>query len=207
MKAMKRVMAYVLKTAMRGILLKPNAKWDGKDKNFVFVVSGQSDSEFAKCPMTRKSVSGWATSLCGAPVTKKSKQQDIVAISVTEAEVNAACSCAQDMVYEYHLLKSIGLKVQIPMILEIDNKGAVDLINNWSVSGRTRHMDIRLHFMRDLKERKIIRYQWVSNKHMDSDQFTKNLGAKDIDKQGRRFFGDDQYMGMTDSQGEGVGGG
>ena len=55
------------------------------------------------------------------------------------------------MLYVYRLLLSIGLKVNLPMILEMDNKGAVDLANNWSVGGRTRHVDVRNHFLRDLE--------------------------------------------------------
>ena len=47
---------------------------------------------------------------------------------------------AQDMLYVYRLLESIGLSVELPMLLEIDNKGAVDLANNWSMGGRTRHV-------------------------------------------------------------------
>ena len=46
------------------------------------------------------------------------------------------------MMYAYCLLLSIGLKVKTPMILEMDNKGAVALANNWRVSGRTRHVDV-----------------------------------------------------------------
>jgi hypothetical protein len=60
----------------------------------------------------------------------------IVALSVTEAELFAAVMCVQDMLYIMRVLPSMGLKVQLPMLLEID-KGAKDLIdNNWSVGRR-----------------------------------------------------------------------
>jgi hypothetical protein len=42
-----------------------------------------------------------------------------------------------------NVLESMGLNVKLPMALEIDNKGAVDLANNWSIGGRTRHVDAR----------------------------------------------------------------
>ena len=54
-------------------------------------------------------------------------------MSVTEAELFAAVQCVQDMLYVMRLLESMDLKVKKPMILHVDNKGAVDLANNWSV--------------------------------------------------------------------------
>jgi len=59
--------------------------------------------------------------------------QNIVALSVTEAELIVATTTAQDMMYVKRLLESINLRVEMPMILEVDNKGAVDLINNFFV--------------------------------------------------------------------------
>jgi hypothetical protein len=58
-----------------------------------------------------------------------------------EAELVAATQCAQDMLSNMRILESMGLKVKKPMILEIGNKGAVDLTHNWRVGGRTRHVD------------------------------------------------------------------
>jgi hypothetical protein len=58
--------------------------------------------------------------------------------------------------FAMHVLELIGLKVKKPMIPEIDNKGAVDLTHNWSIGGRTRHVEVRQYFLRDLKEDGII---------------------------------------------------
>jgi hypothetical protein len=71
---------------------------------------------------------------------------------VTEAEGAAGVTEAQDMLFVYNILKSLGLKVQLPMVLEMDNKGAVDLANSWSVGGRTHHVDVRMYFLRELKD-------------------------------------------------------
>jgi hypothetical protein len=71
----------------------------------------------------------------GAAVSTKSKMQQHVTLSVMEAELAAGVECAQDMIFTMRLIESIGLKVKLPMILEMDNKGAVDLANNWSVGG------------------------------------------------------------------------
>ena len=60
------------------------------------------------------------------------------------------------------IMESIGLKVKLPMRLLVDNKGAVDLANNWSISGRTRHMEVRQYFLRDMKDEGIIITKWIS---------------------------------------------
>eukprot|EP00957_Ditylum_brightwellii_P070989 5395278-Ditylum_brightwellii.AAC.1 len=69
--------------------------------------------------------------------------QRTVALSVTEAETIAGVQCAQDMLYIKRVLECKGLQVELPMLLNIDNSGAVDLANNWSAGGRTRHMETR----------------------------------------------------------------
>jgi len=79
---------------------------------------------------TRKSISGYRVLLEGAPVMFKSSMQKSVALSVCEAEQIAGVLCAQDMLYVWCILELMGLKVKLPMILGMDNKGAVDLANN-----------------------------------------------------------------------------
>ena len=58
---------------------------------------------------------------------------------------------AHDLICALVVVSSIGHQVELPMLLEMDNKGAVNLANNWSVGGRTRHMDVPNNFLRDLK--------------------------------------------------------
>ncbi len=199
-KAMHHTMEYCTCTPERGWLLKPNRRWDGKDKNFEFIVSGQSDSDYAKCPSTRRSVSGYACYLEGAPVSVKSAMQKTVALLVTEAETNAAVSCAQDMLYVKRVLESLDLKVKLPMLLEVDNSGAVDLANNWSAGGRTRHMATKMFFLRDLKENGIITTKWRKGTENPVDLFTKNLAGPEFDKCCKTFCGMDKYNKVTFSE-------
>jgi hypothetical protein len=124
---------------------------------------------------TRKSVSGYTTFLNGALVTAKSKMQECVTLSVTEAELVAVTNCIQDMLYIRNVLESMGLKVKVPMKVDLDNKGAKDIINNWSVGGRTRHMGVRFNFLRELKESGVIEIHWISTHDNCSDILTKNL--------------------------------
>ena len=122
MAAMYRVMKYCVGTPNRGLVLKPNATCDG-NPNFDFVIEEVSDSDFAKDPDTRCNVSGYAVFLCGAPMVIKSSMQLCVTLSVTEAELVSATSCAQHMLYAMQVLESMGLKVKQPMTLWMDNKG------------------------------------------------------------------------------------
>jgi hypothetical protein len=55
------------------------------------------------------------------------------------------------MMYQKNTLESIGLKVELPMILEMDNKGTVDLMNSFSDGDCTQHIDVKQCFLRELK--------------------------------------------------------
>ena len=58
------------------------------------------------------------------------------------------------MLYVMRTIESLGLKVEKPMILQVDNKGAVNLANNWSIGGRTRHIEVREYFLQELERTK-----------------------------------------------------
>ena len=88
----------------------------------------------------------------------------------------------------------MGLKVKKPMILNVDNKGAKDLRDNWSVGGRTRHVEVKQMFLRELKESKVIDTNWIPGEEMRSDIYTKNLAGPLFEKHGSKFVGKDEYM-------------
>ena len=83
--------------------------------------------------------------------------------------------------------------VKLPMILEVDNSGAVDLANNWSAGGRTRHMETRMFFLRQLKEEGILETKWVRGTDNPVDLNTKNLAGPAFNKCAKTFVGDDHY--------------
>ncbi len=140
-KAMLRVLKYSLDSVKQGLVLKPNRKWDGSQSH-KFVIGGRSDSDYAKEPKDRRSVSGHVVYLEGVPVMFKSSTERTVALSTTKAETYAGVTCVQDMLYMKNMLGSLELKVKLPRVLEMDSQGAVYLANNWSVGGRTRHIDV-----------------------------------------------------------------
>ena len=89
------------------------------------------------------------------------------------------------------------LQVELPMILEVNNQGAVDLANNWSAGGRTRHVDVRQNFLRELKEAGILIVKWIPGPKNDVDLHTKNLAATDFEKHVAVYTGKDEYSGMN----------
>ena len=135
-------------------------KWDGS-KNYQFVISGKSDSDYATCPTTRKSVTGFQIFLNGAPVIFKCATQKRAATSVCEAELYAAYAAMQEMLYAKHVVE-MGLIVELPTVLEMDNKGAVDHSNSWSVGGHMRHVGTKQVFLHELKEDGILLARWIS---------------------------------------------
>mmetsp|Transcript_19788 Transcript_19788/g.30384 ORF Transcript_19788/g.30384 Transcript_19788/m.30384 type:complete len:328 (+) Transcript_19788:378-1361(+) len=195
MRAMYRVMRYCISTPSRGLELKPKRSWDG-DRAFEFEIEGWSDSDYANDVEQRRSVSGWAVFLEGAPISMKSQMQHCVTLSSTEAEYVAATSCFQDMLFVMQVVESIGLKVKKPMKLHMDNKGAIDMVDTWRVGGRTKHIDVRHHFIRDMKELGAIKIVWKASEEMVGDLFTKNLGQSLSNTHTSVFSGMDEYLDM-----------
>ena len=168
---------------MLGHLIKPykTEVWNGIDA-YLFRIKGECDSEYAK-HSSRRSVNAGITYLEGAIVKQFSKMMPIVALSTTEAELYSAVLTAQDMMFVYHILTNMGLQVELPMILYCDNKGAVDLANNWSVGGRTRHVEVKQHFLRELKDKGLLIVMWKSGEDIAPDMHTKNLAKGPFEKQ------------------------
>jgi hypothetical protein len=80
------------------------------------------------------------------------------------------------------------------MIMEVDNKGAVDLVNTYSVGGRTRHVETRQYSLRQLKEENSIEVIWTPGELNSSNLYTKNLARVDFKKHTKAYVGDDKYM-------------
>ena len=123
----------------------------------------------------------------------KSGKQRTTTLSVTEAETVAAVNCVQDMMFVKNILESMGLEMELRMRLEIDNKGAVDLVHNFSVGGTTKHMEIRLLWMRELKGKGILDVQWISGDDNETDIQTKNTSRPVFDKHSKAYCGEDEY--------------
>ncbi len=183
-------MKYVVSTSNRGIVLNLTGTWNGKDKNFIWTIKGRCDSNYATNPDDRKSVSGTQVFLKDSPIMAKSSTQKVITLLVTEAELYAATSCAQDMLFVYRLMQTMDMKIDLPMILECDNKEAINLSCNWSVGGRTCHVNVCLYMLQDLNEDKIIQMKWIKGEENSVDLGTKNLDHASHAKHTKTLCGD-----------------
>ena len=77
----------------------------------------------------------------------------------------------------------------------MDNKGAVDLINSFSVGGRTRHIDVKQCFLRELKESKQLIVNWIQGSENNADMFTKNLDGPLFKKYAELLLGENAFWG------------
>jgi hypothetical protein len=81
--------------------------------------------------------------------------------------------------------------MSLPMVLEMDNKGAVNLANSWSVGGLTRHFDVRMYFLQELKDQGMLVIRHIPGDNNDADIFTKNTTATVFNKHVVNFVGND----------------
>ena len=168
LKAVHRVLGYVMSTQDYGIKLHvtPNTE--------EIEVVAYADAAYATDQDNRKSVTGYLIYVNGSLVMWKSKMQEAVTLSSTEAEYVVSV-CLTDMLFIKAVAESMQIKVKTPMTVYTDNTGAIDLLYNWTTAGRTRHIDIRHHFMRGFAEEGIFELKHVMSKFNRSDMMTKNL--------------------------------
>ena len=170
MKMLFRAIKFVLNSRNRGLLMKPN-----DDEKLVAYV----DSDYAGDTDTRRSTTGYIVYFCGAMIAWKSKQQGGVTLSSTEAEYYAISEVATELLFIKQIVEFLDVNLKLPMTARIDNNGAIYLANN-SISGsRTKHVDTRVHLVRDLtqSEPKIMETQFVRSEDNQSDTFTKNVAT------------------------------
>ncbi len=117
----------------------------------------------------------------------KSSTERTVSLSTTKAETYVGVTCVQDMLFMKTVLELLGLKVKLPMVLKIFNQGAVYLANNWSIGGRTRHIDVQSVFLRKLKEACVLVIKWKAGAVNEADIFTNNLDGLAFQRYTRVF--------------------
>ncbi len=123
----------------------------------------------------------------------KSSTERTVSFSTSKAETYAGVTCVQDMLYMRNVLETLRLKVKLPMVLEMDNQGAVYLANNWSVGGRIKHIDVQSVFLRELREASALVIKWIAGAVIEADIFTKNLDGPTFQQYTKIFTGVTEY--------------
>jgi hypothetical protein len=132
---------------MRYLVLTPNlGLWYPKGSYFELL--GYSDADYAGCNVGRKSTYRTCQFLGRSFVSWTSKKQNLVALFMAEAEYVAAGSCCAQLIWMRQTLKYYGYSMNhVPPLC--DNESAIKIANNPCEYSRTKHIDIRHHFLRD----------------------------------------------------------
>ena len=137
---------------------------------------GYSDADWASDIETRKSHSGYVFYLNGGPISWASNKQTTVALSSVESEYIALSSATQELVYLRQLLEDLGYPQSKPTTIFEDNQGTIQLADNHGThSKRTKHIDIRHHFIRDVMRRGWLLVEYIPTERQLADIFTKAL--------------------------------
>lgn len=108
-----------------------------------------SDSDWAACPSTRRSVTGYVVLMGSSLVSWKSKKQSIVSKSSAEAEYRALSQTASEVTWLVRLLQELGVTNLKHVILNCDNQSTTHMAKNPVFHERTKHIDIDYHFTRE----------------------------------------------------------
>ena len=121
----------------------------------------------------RKSRTGLVALMCGGAVLWAVRLQPTTALSTVEAEYMALAAAAQECGFLRQLLISLGMVLSSPTIMYEDNTGWISLANNSMTTGKTKHIDVRYHFIRDMVKAKAIEITWCRTEDMIADALTK----------------------------------
>jgi len=140
---------------------------------------------------TRKSTHGYLIKIAGGAVSWKSKRQNVVALSSTEAEYICYSEAAKEAIWLRRLLAEIDLRKPLdgtneaqskwgtsPMIIFGDSQLAIDLSNNPRHHERTKHIDIKHHLIREAINKGLVSIVKVSSAEEVADALTKPLGKQ-----------------------------
>ena len=165
--AVKRIMRYLRFTPEFGLWYSASS---------TLSLCGYSDADFAGCRLDRKSTSGTCQFLGSSLVSWSSRKQSNVAQSTTEAEYVAAASCCSQLLWMIATLRDFGLSFShVPLLC--DSTSAISVAKNPVLHSKTKHIDVRYHFLRDHVEKGDIEL-----KHVDTSQQLADILTKPLDQ-------------------------
>jgi hypothetical protein len=165
--AIQRILKYLKGTTHFGLKFTPGT----------FKISGWADSDYANDSTDRKSTSGWFFTIGNNPISWRSQKQKAVALSTTEAEYMAAADATREAIWLQDILAELGLTNTNESVLYQDNQGAIFIENNTTNKARTKHIDVRYHFIRQHVQAGRINVEFCPSNRMTADILTKPLNT------------------------------
>ena len=170
--AVKHLMRYLCGTASN--------KLEYKKTNEESKVVGFVDSDWASESDDRKSTTGYMFVAQGAAVSWSSKKQSTIALSSCEAEYMALSNAVQEALWWYGIKSQFGYTE--PLEIKCDNQSAIALAKNKGFNPRTKHIDIRHHFINETLNRGQIKVTYIPTTEQVADALTKPLDRIKIQK-------------------------
>ena len=143
--------------------------------NSSMAVSAYSDADWGHNKVDRKSITGWMAQVNGDLVSWASKKQRTVSLSTCEAELYAESSAIQETLWLRGLMSELKLLPDGPSTVMSDSQSAIAVSKNGVRSERTKHVDIKYHFITDVIDRGDVQLKWVSTKDQLADLLTKGM--------------------------------
>lgn len=164
--AVKRVFRYLKGTADHGLLYKKTDRAQ---------LICYTDADWGGDHTNRRSISGMVTTLGTGPISYHAQQQSSASLSTTESEYIAASVAVQEVVWLKRFLDELKMPYARNTVVRCDNQSALKLIKNPEFHKRTKHIDIRYHFIREQYERKTFTIEYIKTEVQPADIFTKSM--------------------------------
>ena len=148
------------------------------------------DSDWAGDADDRKSITGFCILLNGCLISWKSRGQKTVTLSSSEAEYVAVSEVCTEILFIKTITDFLGLEISLPITVLCDNIGAIYIANNPKNNGRTKHINVKYHFIREYVVDGTVQINFVRSEDNLADPFTKNVGRNSYIKHSTKYLDD-----------------
>ena len=179
---LKRVVKFTLDTKEFGLKLKPKQEEKWVLETFV-------DANWAGDTESRISISGYVMMLNDSLIGWRSQAQRNVTLSSGESEYVSLSDAVKEVKYVHMLCGDMGINLELPMVIRIDNVGAMFMAETASASNRTRHIDVKYHHVRETIAEGLIKLVFVESKKNLADIFTKNVNKAILELHQEKMIG------------------